>query len=248
MAIYDSTKCGFLTVGKYNLLDISSKLELNTTAELEDVTPLGAANPVMQMNIKKNEITGHEGWYDDATTSIHEAMVTMADNQEVFMFAHDGNTALKACACSYGVIRSEYKRVAEVNALTKASFGLSVTGSLDTAHIIAPLQTVTTDGNNESLDLMIPGGAGALGCTVYAVVTALTLGTWTGFQLIFEDSSDGNTYVTHTTMDAITVAGGAYKIASDMTVNQYGAVKWDFTGTGAGGSATFALAVKVNRT
>lgn len=247
MAKYDSTHCGYLLCGKYNLLDVSSKLELTTTSELEDVTPLGAPNPVMQMNVKKNEITGHEGWYDDATTSINALMVGMADTQEVFMFAFEGNTALKHCACSHGVIRSEYKRSMTVNSLTKATMGLSVTGAMDEAHIVYPLGTVTSDGSNENLDLDLGAtGGGTTGCNIYLSCTALTLSSRTGFTVTFEDSPDNITWLTQTAMTTLTTAGAEWKASTDQTVNRYVAAKWAWSGSGGTPSATFTLAVKVN--
>ena len=248
MAKHSSAEVGFLLVGPYNLTNVSSKIEDSATRTTEDMTPFGtsiavvAASPVVHF-----ELTGHEGWYDDAADSINAAMVGMASTATILMMAVKGNTAGKLAVCSSGAIRTGYKRSFAVGEYHKASMELAITGIRDEATIVYPLTLTSGDGSTEAADLDLgAAGGGTTGCNVYFSCTQLALTGSTNLIVTFEDSSDAITYAAQTAMTALTVVGAEYKASVDQTVNRYVAAKWVFTGLAGTPTATFALAVKVN--
>jgi len=248
MTKYGSADVGFLLLGPYNLTSISSKIEDNVTRTTEDMTPFGTSTAVVGATpLVHFELTGHEGWYDDAADSLNAAMIGMASTATVLMMAIAGNTAGKKAVCSSGAIRTGYKRSFAVGEYHKASMELAMTGVRDECTIVYPLTLTSGDGHTEAadLDLGVAGG-GTTGCNVYFSCTQLALTGSTNLIVTFEDSSDAITYAAQTAMTALTVVGSEYKASTDQTVNRYVAAKWVFTGLAGTPTATFALAVKVN--
>ena len=248
MAKYGSADVGFLLVGPYNLTTVSSKIEDSATRATEDMTPFGTSTAVVAASpVVHFELTGHEGWYDDAADSINAAMIAMASTATILMMAVSGNTRGRRAVCTSGAIRTGYKRSFAVGEYHKASVELAVTGVRDECTIVHELILETNDGNNETYDIDLGAtGGGTTGCNIYLSCTQLALTGSTNLIVTFEDSSDAITYAAQTAMTALTVVGSEYKASTDQTVNRYVAAKWVFTGLAGTPTATFALAVKVN--
>jgi len=248
MAKYGSADVGFLLVGPYNLTTVSSKIEDSATRATEDMTPFGTSTAVVAASpVVHFELTGHEGWYDDAADSINAAMIAMASTATILMMAVSGNTRGRRAVCTSGAIRTGYKRSFAVGEYHKASMELAVTGVRDECTIVHEHVLETSDGNNETYDIDLGAtGGGTTGCNIYLSCTQLALTGSTNLIVTFEDSSDAITYVTQTAMTALTTVGAEYKASTDQTINRYVAAKWVFTGLAGTPTATFALAVKVN--
>ena len=249
MTKYGSADVSFLLVGPYDLTSVSSKIEDSATRATEDMTPFGTSTAVVAASpVVHFELTGHEGWYDDAANSINAAMIGMASTATILMMAIAGNSSGKRAVCSSGAIRTGYKRSFAVGEYHKASMELAMTGVRDECTIVHPLVLVSGDGNTETVtdvDLGATGG-GTTGANVYLSCTQLALTGSTNLIVTFEDSVDGDTYAAQQAMTALTVVGAEYKATTDQTVNRYVACKWVFTGLAGTPTATFALAVKVN--
>jgi hypothetical protein len=251
---YSSSSIGYLLIGQYDLTNISSKLEDNIEAPIEDTTPFGVSTTTYgKPGFKKYGLSGHEGWYDDATSSINAAMIGMASTEEVFMMAYQGNTAGKYAICAGGAIRAGYKRGFEVGQYHKASFDLSISGTRDEGIILGTLVARSGAGNTEGayLDLNSYGGSGSpsgtLGCTLYVCVTSYTPDTSSGLIITFEDSTTTGTFLSQCATASITAIGGYKVVSADMTVNRYIALKWAWGGTVGAAAATFTAAIAINR-
>jgi len=254
VAQYSSSSIGYLLIGQYNLTNVSSKLEDGVEAPIEDITPFGVGTMAYgKPGFKKYTISGHEGWYDDAASSINAAMIGMASTEEVFMLAYQGNTAGKYAICSGGAIRAGYKRGFEVGQYHKASFDLSISGVRDEGIIMGDLVSRSGNGNTEGayLDLNNYGGSGSpsttLGCTLYVCVTSYVPDTATGLIITFEDSTTTGSFLAQCATNSITAIGGYKVVSADSTVNRYIALKWAWSGTVGAAAATFTAAVGINR-
>lgn len=249
MAKYHSADLGFLLVGPYDVKDVSNKLEDTFSDPAVDITPFGSSTAVMgKPGVKKYEITGHGGWYDDAATSINAAMVGMASGENVLMIAPQGNTMGKYATCAGGALKMGYTRGFAVGEFHTASMNLAVSGVVHEAVIVKPLAvTAAGDGSTEStyLDLTV-AGIGAAGGTIYMSCTQLALTGSTNLIISLEDSADHITWGAHTAMTALTAIGAETKALAENEVLRYLAVKWVWTGLASTPTATFTVAVKVN--
>ena len=262
MTKYNSANCGYLLLGKYDLLNITTTLEDNASDPTVETTPFGtAAASYGKPGVKHYEITGHTGWYDDTVGSLDTAMIDLAAGENVFMFAFEGNTDPDAptdipvhASCAGGALKTAYKRVATLGDYHKANMELAVSGALDmAAHIVAALSikgagNVNGDTEANRIDLVAAGhAAGAAGANVYLACTSLTLGGAADLTVTFTDSAAGAVFLDHTVMTALVAAGAEKKVSTDMTVNRYLACKWVWGAGGGGGTTgTWTLAVKVN--
>lgn len=237
-----------LLVGPYDLTNVSEKFEDNISDPIAETTPFGVSYAQYEKpGLKRYEMTGHDGWYDDAANSINAAMVDLAAGANVVMLLSNGNVKGRRAICAGGALKTDYKRGFNVGEFTKASFGLVVSGVQDEATIVIPLAQVAGDGNSEStyLDLGATGG-GTTGANVYMSCTALALDGSTNLVLTLEDSADHVTWADHTAFTALTAVGAEKKAATDLTVNRYLAVKRVWTGLAGTPTATCVVAIKVH--
>jgi len=245
---YNSADVGYFLIGPYDLRDTSDKFEVSATKEVKDTTPFGVDSiQYEQPNMRAFTISGHDGWYDSAATSNAKAMVDLASGEHVLMLAHEGNTMGKRCHAAGGTIKSEFKASPTVGDFTRAAIDVAVSGDLDSALIVLALASVSGDGNSEAAYLDLgAAGVGAAGANVYMACTAIALTGSTNLIVTLEDSTDHITFADHTAFTALTAVGAEKKVATDMTVNRYLAVKRVFTGLAGTPTATFTVAVKVN--
>jgi hypothetical protein len=248
MSKYSAANVGFLLVGPYDLRSASDKLEISIANPAVETTPFGVSDAQYERpGVKSFSISGHDGWYDSAATSNAKAMVDLASGEHVFLFAQEGNVMGKRCMAAGGAIKVGFKVNMTQGDFHRASMDLAVSGVLDSALIVTPLASVSGDGNTESTYLdLTAAGVGAAGANVYMSCTALALTGSTNLIVSLEDSTDHITFVPHTAFTALTAVGAEKKVATDMTVNRYLAVKRVFTDLAGTPTATFTVAVKVN--
>jgi hypothetical protein len=244
VTLYSSKDCGYLLVGICNLLGVSDKLDVEYAKDVVDTTALGmAARQYEQKGIADYSVSGHSGWYDDTALSINDAMVTYADGQHVFMFAHEGNAKGLHATCAGAAIKSSFKRSPQVGDFTRANMELAISGEMDEAVIVKALAAVSGNGNSEAdyLDLGA-SGAGTKGANVYLDCTALGAGTT--LTVTLEDSTDHISWADQTVMTPLTAAGAEKKSSADLTVNRYLAAKHAFAGGVTTATYTLAAFVK----
>ena len=258
MTKYNSANFGFLTIGGYDLTPITTKFEDNISKAAIESTPFGVAYPEYLAGIlKRYELTGQDGWYDDATNSVNATMVDLTAGEHVMVLAPYGNAIPVAgvgntVIATDGLLKTEYKRSHGVGEYTKASFGVTVSGSVDqTCKLVCPLTARGVTGTTAA-DYLNWGADGAAAGRMYLVVTAITWDTRTALDIVLQDcNTSGGVYADHTAFTQITAAGtptgsrtAAVKTLEHAAINQYMGVTWTWSGGGAAGeTATFAVAV-----
>lgn len=244
-----SADVGFFLLGAYDLTSISSKLEYGASSPVQDTTPFGVSSVAYdQPGITTYTVSGHEGWYDDASYTAASTMVALTAGEHVLMLADRGNVVGREAVCIGGTIAAGLGIPFTVGDFHRARIEATVSGVLDHATIVAALASVAGDGNSEGayVDLGADGG-GTTGANVYVACTALDLDGSTNLVVTLEDSADHAAWADHTVMTALTAVGAEKKTATDATVNRYVAAKRAFTDIGATSpTATIVLAVKVN--
>lgn len=247
MTKHGSPSVGYLLAGAQNLTSISTKLEYSASAPVQEVTPFGvAAAKFAQVPLRKYEIGGHEAWYDEDEFTAASKIVALSGSN-VFMFAPEGNVKGAAAVCAGEVVHAGFKITQTVGEFHKAALEVSVSGTMDSAKIIAALasRSGNMDTKSDSLDLGAAGG-GTTGGNIYMSCTALALTGSTNLIISVEDSTDNVTFVAHTSFTALIAVGAEKKVSTDMTMNRYWSAKTVYTGLAGTPSATFTVAVKVN--
>ena len=248
MTIRNSANIGYLLVGPYNLTSISTRLNVKTSDPVQETTGFGmSAATFAKPGVKRTELSGHESFYDDAVYTTAAEMVALTEGEHVFMFAQQGNTAGLKADCTGGLLYSGFDTQCEVGGMHKAALELVVSGAFDEAWIVVPLAQVTGNGNSEAayIDMGAAGG-GTTGGNAYLSCTQLALTGSTNLVVTLEDSADHSTWADHTVFTALTAAGAEKKVATDLTVNRYLAVKRAWTGLAGTPTATFTVAFKTN--
>ena len=254
MTRFNSANFGFLTIGQYDISPVTQKLEDNISKPAIETTPYGVTAPEYAAGIlKRYEITGQEGFYDDATTTANADLVAMASTEKVMIFAPWGNTdpatgvGVGAIATD-GVLYTNYKRIPAVGDYHRGNLEIAVSGAVDqNCKLVHPLSAEGVTGTSAALYLNW-GADGAAGGRVYLAVTSITWGTRTSLVIALQDcnTSDGS-YSDHTTFTTISSpATGAseMKALANATIEQYTCVTWTWAGGDAGSEAvTFAVAV-----
>lgn len=242
-----SPDVGYLLAGAQNLTPISTKLEYGMSAPVQEVTPFGVtAAEFEQTVLKKYEIGGHEAWYDeDEFTAASKIVALSASN--VFMVAAEGNVQGKTAVCAGEVVHAGFKVIQTVGEFHKAALEVSVSGVMESAVIIAALESRAGDLTTEAtyVDLGAAGG-GTTGGNLYMSCPVLALTGSTDLIISTEDSADHVTWAAHTAFTALTDVGAEKKVATDLTMNQYWCIKTVYTDSAGTPSATFTVAVKVN--
>jgi hypothetical protein len=249
MSVY-SSKDVFLLVGGYDLTNVSDKLEDNISSPLTDTTPFGTSSAECCKSVlKKYELTGHDGWYDDASTSINAAMVDLASSERVLMLLPNGNTltagATKRAICAGGLLTTSYKRSFSVGEFHRASFECAISGVQHEAYMACSYaQQSGETGDTKALYGDMTASC-ADGGTAYMCCTQLNLASYTNLKLELQSSSDHITFTTPTgcTFTNLTAVGAEkLTVPGSQTINRYLCAKWTFqTGTGSP-TATFVVA------
>jgi hypothetical protein len=249
---YSSADFGFITIGQYNLTPVTTKFEDSIEKPAIDSTPFGVTAPQrLPAVLTDYTLTGQDGWYDDATNSINDAMVSMASAERVMILSPYGNSAPatgvgKTCVCTDGVLTTAYKRVDAVGEYIKANFEIAVSGQVDQrAKLVAEL-AARNDAATTSATYLDMGAAGAAGGRMYLVVTSITWDTQTALTVTLQDcATTGGAYSDHTAFTDIAApatGGSEMKVLEHAACNRYVAATFAFTG-GAGGHCTAAVAV-----
>jgi hypothetical protein len=252
MARKTSADFGFLTIGKYNLTSVTTKLTETRGREAIVSTPYGVTAPEYLAGVLRTyEMAASDGWYDDATNSMNAAMVDLTAGENVMIVASNGNTAPATgvgvtVTATNGVQKTKYTREDAVGDYVRANFEVVVSGAVDTnAKLVAEL-AARDAGATTAATYLNWGADGAAGGRMYLVVTDITWDTQTSLTIALQDcnTSDG-AYADHTTFTAIAspaTGGSEMKVLEHDAIQQYTCITVTFAG-GAGGHCTAAVAV-----
>jgi hypothetical protein len=254
MALYSSKDVGFFLLGGYNMLGATSKFDDTVELSLTETPVLGQADEGWWSSGAKKTTIEQEGYFDDSTGSIHEALVGLSNVALPLTFATHGNINGARCDIYQSVQRVGYDVQVAVPEVTKAKGRYGCWYGKKYSTIVHALGTETTAGNTDGpggafVDLGVAGG-GTNGGAVVFHVTAVGGGTPpTNVTLKLRHSTtSGSGYADKATTAAITAASipatSAEYVTFTGTLNRYLSVAWSYSG-GVTPSVTFAAAVYV---
>lgn len=247
MAKYSSKDCVLLIDG-YNVLGVTTELTPSVEAMTEEDTALGDEWETHDyIGIQRAELT-QNGFFDDASGSINDALNEQQGAERVLCFGIEGNTIGQQFTGFKGAMQSDFVRIASMNGLTKANASYKGSGTVEDGQILHALGAETADGDTESTP--VDGGAGNApstnGGSGYLQVPALTLGGYTNVVVKVRDSADNITYGDLITFTAVAAAPAAERATVVGDVERYVACSWAFTGAGADPSVTPFVGFKRN--
>lgn len=256
MAKYSSKDVGMFLLGSYSMLGAVSKIEDTVTLKLNETYSLGEADEsYWSSGAKQTEVT-QEGWFDDATGSVHSAFVGLSNVALPMSLTPHGNTVAPAGSGTLQDIYPSVQRVGytvqvSVGDVTKAQGRYGVWYGKKGGKIAFPLQTKTTAGNNDTdpdnpISASQPAGTNG----GYAVLHITALSGCTNCTITLRHSTDGTTYSdkqafsSFTPTDVTNGIAAAY-ITLTGTINKFTGASWAYTGASTP-SVTFAIGVFVN--
>lgn len=238
MTTYGSDKVAFLLVDGYSVLGQTTTVDHTVTAELEDTTPLGTEwQEQAAAGIKRAQFN-QNGFFNDDTDSVNDALNGSSGQQRVLAFGVEGNVAGQGFTGYSGAVQVNYARVATVGQVHKANASYQSSGEVDEGVILHELSAETAAGDTEA-DGYDGGASSAAGGAAYLQVTALTLDGYDNIDVAILDSADDVTYAEVAAFTVVTEAPAAERVEVAGTVERYLAASWAFTGTGTSPSATF---------
>jgi hypothetical protein len=258
VAKYSSADFGFLTIGGFDLTDVSTKFEDSISRPMIDSTPYGVTSAELLPGLFKTyELNGIEAWYDDDADSINAALVDLAVGSNMLLVAPFGNIApATGVGCNViaanDVYKTAYKRSGEVGNYHKASFEVAVSGIVDqNARLVAPLQLYSGASSTTAATYLDWGADGAAGGRVYAVVTDIHWGAATALAISLQDcNTSGGAYSDHTVMTSIVPATtpehsrtAEMKVLANATVQQYTCMALTWTGVATAAAVRCAMVV-----
>lgn len=249
MAKYSSKDCGFHLLGGYSLLGSDSKIEDTVELKLGEAYVLGDSDEAYWSSGAKKTTVTQEGYFDDATNSVHEALKDLPVLALPMSISPHGNVNARKFDVYQSVQRVGYVRQFTVGDITKANGEYGIWYGKKNAYIAHALGTETTAGNSDTLDVFL--GTATMGTNGGAVVLHVTaLSGCTDCTITYRHSVDGISYADKQAFSAVTPAevpgqadAGQY-IAVSGTMYGYVSAAWAYTAPSSP-SVTFMLGVYV---
>ena len=226
MAKYGSNDVGFLLIDGFDVTGVSTSLTDTTTASLEETHGLGDSWVEQTATGLRSATLAVDGFYDDASDSVNEALAENEQSSRVVCYAYEGNTIHKGMVGHTGAFGGSYTRSASRNELHKASATWTVTGQKDDGQILHALGSESASGTGAaSNNAASPSDGGA----AYLQVTVKS-GTSPTLDVKIRDSADNSTYADLISFTQATGVTAERKTVSG-TVNQYTLASWTHGGT-----------------
>lgn len=243
MARYSSKDCVLLIDG-YNVLGVTTQINYSAEAITKEMTPLGADwEEHTYTGINRAEIT-QEGFYDDATGSINDALSEKQGLERVMCLGLEGNTIGRKFSGFRGAMETKFTRIASRGDFHKANAEYMGSGITEDGRVLHALTARTAGGNTEGAGTRVDNGAQTTaGGAAYLQLSALTLGGYNNILIKVRQSDDGTVWEDLTSFTAVTTAPNKECKVIAGTIKRYLAVSWAFTGAGSGPSATFFVGV-----
>lgn len=237
MAFYSSKDVAYVFVGEDTWQARLSAVGMKIEATLSDTTPLGAVwRQMTDTGLRRGELT-FSGFYDGDKPGMN----TVSGSDKVVSVLLEGNTPSLRF---YGFERATVS-AAEIgvsaDSVHTSSPEMIVRGAVGHGFVVAPLTARTTGGTTKAnyADML----ASSTTARAYLHVTDIILGGYTNLIVTVQScATAGGSYDDETAFSAVT-APGAQSIALAGTVERYLDVKWAWTGSGSGQSATFFVGV-----
>lgn len=244
MSKFGSAEAAFFLVDGYSLLGSLTEISDEIEAVTEDAKVLGEVWPKPTPTGDKLAALSQNGFFDDETNGIHDALNEQQDVARVVTYGYEGNTIGKTCVGLAGSYASKYSRVSSKGVLHKANATYAVNGAMEKPVILQSLAALAGDGNTEGASSVDGGASSANGGAAYLQVTSVTLSGRPNVTIKVRHSADDVTYADLATFTA--VAGRtAERVPVAGTVNRHLATSraWG----GAGGAPTLTCMIAFHR-
>ena len=163
MAKYNSSEVGFLLIDGYAISGISTEINEDHKAEVEDTTGLGVAAEI-------NEYTGilassltQAGYFDDAALSSNEALVSTNGASRVVCYNFETNTIGKNFVGFAGALQVKYSRVVKVGELHKFNAEYTGSGAMENGKVVHQLKNETSSSGNTQASSIDNGASSEIG-------------------------------------------------------------------------------------
>ncbi len=240
-----SDEVGLLLIDGYDVLGVTTKLDDNLSALLQETTPFGSEWATQApTGVKKASIT-QEGFFDDAANSVNAALSGQEGISRLLCYGIEGNTIGQKFIGYSGAMQVDYTRIAIRGEIHRANASYEGNGIVEEGLILHNHAEQTADGDTEDTPIN-NGSASADGGSAYLQVSALTLGGYTNCTITVRQSANGSDWEDLTSFTAVTSAPAKERKLITGTVKQYLAVSWAFIGEGENPSIKFFVGFKRN--
>lgn len=234
MAKRGSDQVGFLLVDGYDVLGVTTQIEDNLEAVIEDTHALGDKWVKREcVGLKQAELT-QEGFYDDDADSINDALCKQTGAVRLLCYGLDGNVIGQHFVGYSGALQANYTRIASRGTLHRANAKYQGAGDIDEGLIIHPHVSRSTGGDTK--DYAVDNGESSPDGGVAYLQVGCQAGTAT---VKIEHSEDGEDWADLVTFGEITEVPAAMRKVVTGTVERYLAVTWT-------GKAKFFVGFKRN--
>lgn len=240
MANFGGADAAFFLIDGYSVLGVLTEISDEQEVVTEDAKPLGTKYPQptptgdVMANLTQN------GFYDDATDGVNDALADKQGVARVVTYGFEGNTIGKYCVGLSGSYASKYTRVISKGALHKANANYSIAGIVERPRILHELSAEAGDGNTEGAESVDAGASSANGGSGYVQVSAVTLSGRPSVTPKIRHSADDVTYADLISFTAVAARTAERKTVAG-TVNRHLATSWAWGGAGGAPSFTFLI-------
>ncbi len=242
---FGAKDCAFFLVDGYSILGVVTELSDEVEALTEDAKVLGEAWPKpTAVGVRQGALT-QNGFYDDATASVNDALNEQQGVARVVNYGYEGNTIGKTCVGLAGSYASKFARISQGNGLTKANAAYAVSGAVEAPVILHEHAAEAGDGNTEGAESVDSGAGTASGASGYLQVSSVTLSGRPSVTVKVRHSADDITYADLIAFTAVAARTAERKTVAG-TVNRYLASAWAWGGAGGAPTATFMVGLHRN--
>ena len=224
-----SVDVGFLLIDGYDLLGVSTTLNDNLEALIQETTTFGTTWATQApTGVKRAEIS-QEGYYDDASGSINDALSGQEGVSRLLSYGLEGNTIGKQFVGYSGAMQVNYTKIATRGEIHRANASYQGDGDVEKGLILHPHLLKDGDGNTESAGVEAAAQTTA-GGVAYLQVSELDLDGLANVIIKIRESADGIAWNDLTSFTAVTAAPAKERKAITGTVKKHLAVSWAFAG------------------
>ncbi len=236
-----SADVGFLLVDGYDIMGQVTELTDNTEAVIEESIPYSSEWPDnLYTGIKKADIS-QDGYFDDATDSINDALKDKSGDIRLLCYGLEGNEIGQQFIGYEGAMQVNYERIATRGQLHRANAKYLGSGQVDSGDILHGHGIEDDDGDSKLTPVSV-GAQTTAGGVAYLQGNLLTLDGATNVIVKVLHSTDEISWDVLTTFTAITAVPVAERKILTGTVKKHLAVSWEFTG-GAGANSEIKFMV-----
>lgn len=239
MAKRTSADVGFFLIGGRSVLGTRTTIDVKKRGAFAATTVLGAGVVTRGYLGKSDFEIAQQGFFDDATDSINDALVSGQGTSPVVCLGVSGNVAGLKFDGFAAPLDVEYERVSSQEDFHRANGSYQGNGAAEKGVILHPHRSESAVGDTQGAESVDNGASSANGGSGYLQVETSVLGGFTNFAAKVRHSVDDITYADLITFTVVTTAPTAERKTVAGTVNRHLASSWSWGGAGAGQSAKF---------